>query len=99
MLIELLVSALVVIGAGFVLIGAVGLVRLPDYFTRLHAPTKASTLGVGCVLFASLLHFSSGPAGLNLHELLVLIFLFVTAPISAQLLAKTTPLPHQADDI
>ncbi len=98
MLIELLVSALVVIGAGFVLIGAVGLVRLPDYFTRLHAPTKASTLGAGCVLLASLLHFSSGPAGLNLHELLILIFLFLTAPISAQLLAKTTPLPHQSDD-
>lgn len=98
MLIELLVSGLIVIGAGFILISAIGLMRLPDFFTRLHAPTKASTLGVGCLLLASLLHFSSHPAGLNLHELLILIFLFLTAPISAQLLAKTTPLPHQSDD-
>ena len=53
MLIELLVSVLVVIGAGFVLVGAVGLVRLPDYFTRLHAPTKAVTVGVATALMRS----------------------------------------------
>ena len=85
-------------GCFFIVVGSLGLVKLSDFFKRLHAPTKASTLGAGCVLLASLLHFSSSPAGLNLHELLILIFLFVTAPISAQLLAKTTPLPHQADD-
>ncbi len=96
MLIELLISALVVVGALLVLIAAIGLARLPDFFTRLHAPTKASTLGASCLLFASLLHFSSRQAGPSLHELLILIFLFLTAPISAQLLAKTRQ-PQPAD--
>lgn len=96
-IVEVVVSLLIVAGAAFVLIGAIGLVRLPDFFTRLHAPTKASTLGVGCFALASLLHFSSRQAGLSLHEALIAAFLFLTAPISAQLLAKTR-LPDQTDD-
>ena len=80
MLREIVVALLIIAGAALVLISAIGLVRLPDYFSRLHAPTKTSTLGVGCLLLASALHFGS------LHELLVLAFLFLTAPISAQLL-------------
>ncbi len=88
-LVELIISLLIVAGAVFVLIGAIGLVRLPDFLTRLHAPTKAATLGAGCLLLASLLHFSSRQTGLSLHEALITAFLFLTAPISAQLLAKT----------
>ena len=80
MLREIVVALLIVAGAALVLISAIGLVRLPDYFSRLHAPTKTSTLGVGGLLLASALYFGS------LHELLVLAFLFLTAPISAQLL-------------
>lgn len=82
MLREILVALLIIAGAALVLISAIGLVRLPDYLSRLHAPTKASTLGVGCLLLASALYFGS------LHELLVLAFLFLTAPISAQLLGR-----------
>ncbi|HRD49797.1 MAG: Na+/H+ antiporter subunit G [Candidatus Competibacter sp.] len=96
-IIEVAVSLLIVVGAAFVLISAIGLVRLPDFFTRLHAPTKASTLGVGCLALASLLHFSSHQAGVSLHEILIAAFLFLTAPISAQLLAKTR-WPDPADD-
>lgn len=96
-IVEVVVSLLIVAGAAFVLIGAIGLARLPDFFTRLHAPTKASTLGAGCFVLASLLHFSSRQAGLSLHEALIAAFLFLTAPISAQLLAKTR-LPNPADD-
>ena len=80
MLREIVVALLIVAGAALVLISAIGLVRLPDYFSRLHAPTKTSTLGVGGLLLASALYFGS------LHEWLVLAFLFLTAPISAQLL-------------
>ena len=79
---DLVLSLLIVIGAAFVLISAIGLVRLPDALSRLHAPTKAATLGVGSLLLASALYFGS------LHELLVLIFLFLTAPISAQLMGR-----------
>jgi multicomponent K+:H+ antiporter subunit G len=74
-------------GAFFALVGAIGLVRLPDTFMRFHAPTKATTLGVGGVLAASLLYFA-GSGRLVVHELLVALFLFVTAPISALMLAR-----------
>jgi multicomponent K+:H+ antiporter subunit G len=86
-MVEIVVSAFLVAGAGFALIGSIGLVRLPDFFSRLHGPTKSTTLGVGCMLIASATHFSAGP-GTSLHEVLVTMFLFMTAPVSAHLLCK-----------
>jgi multicomponent K+:H+ antiporter subunit G len=84
--IEWIVAALLVVGGAFALIGAIGLVRFPDFFMRLHAPTKATTLGVGGVLLASMVSgWARGEPGL--HELLIALFLFLTAPVSAQLLA------------
>lgn len=88
MLIELLISVFVLSGAFFALVGSIGLARLPDFFTRLHAPTKATTLGIGSLLIASMLFFSTRGEGLTLHELLIALFLFMTAPVSAHLLAK-----------
>lgn len=84
---EILLGALILIGAAFTLIGSIGLVKLPDFYTRLHGPTKASTLGVGAILIASALYFSFTET-LSLHELLVTLFLFITAPIGAHLMAK-----------
>lgn len=55
---------------------------------RLHGPTKATTLGVGSLLIASAVFFSSRDAGISLHEVLITLFLFITAPVSAHLLAK-----------
>lgn len=88
MIVELLVSLLLLIGAGFALIGALALVRLPDFFARLHGPTKATTLGVGGMLAGSLIHFSARGDGLSLHELLIMAFLFMTAPVSAHLMTQ-----------
>jgi len=85
---EILLSVLVLAGAVFTFIGSLSLVRFKDFYTRLHGPTKATTLGVGCLLIASSVFFSSTGAGLSLHEILVTLFLFITAPISAHLLAK-----------
>lgn len=85
---EILVSLLALIGAAFILIGAIGLVRLPDFFTRLHGPTKATTLGIGGILMASMIYFSTQGEGISLRELLVMLFLFMTAPVSAHLLSK-----------
>jgi multicomponent K+:H+ antiporter subunit G len=87
-MIELLISLFLILGGGFALIGSIGLARLPDIFTRLHGPTKATTLGVGGILIASAIHFSTSGDGLSLHELLVTLFLFVTAPVSAYLVAR-----------
>jgi multicomponent K+:H+ antiporter subunit G len=84
---QALVAVLLVVAGVFALVGAVGMLRFPDFFMRLHAPTKATTLGVGGVLLASMvLSWARGSFGV--HELLITIFLFVTAPISASLLAK-----------
>lgn len=88
LLIEILVSFCLLVGAGFALVGSVGLARLPDFYMRLHGPTKASTLGVGGMIIGSLIFFSTRGEGLSLHELLILIFLFITAPISAHIVAK-----------
>lgn len=85
---EIVLSALVLLGAAFTFIGSLGLVRFQDFYTRLHSPTKASTLGVGCLLIASSAYFSVTGEGYSLHEILVTLFLFITAPISAHLLAK-----------
>ncbi len=85
--IEWAAAILVLVGAFFLLVGAIGMVRLPDFYMRLHAPTKASTLGVGGVLLASLLlGWSQGRFGVA--ELLITLFVFVTAPVSANLLAQ-----------
>lgn len=84
---QALIAALLVLGGVFALVGAVGMLRFPDFFMRLHAPTKATTLGVGGALLASMAYnWASG--GVGLHELLITLFLFVTAPVSANLLSK-----------
>ena len=89
---EIIIAFFILFGATFVLVGAIGLFRLPDIFMRLHAPTKASTLGVGSVLVASAIYFSyfsvEGGPGVSLHEILISIFLFITAPITGHLIAK-----------
>ncbi len=84
--IELLAAFLLVVSGVFALVGAIGLLRFPDFFMRLHAPTKATTLGVGGVLLASmLLGFARGEPAV--HELLITLFLFVPAPVAANLMA------------
>ena len=88
-MLEFSISALVLIGAFFTLVGSIGLVKLPDFFTRLHGPTKATTLGVGAILVASTIYFSLSTGELSLHEVLIAMFLFITAPISAHLMAKS----------
>ena len=85
---EYAICLLLLTGGAFTLIGAIGLARLPDFYTRLHGPTKATTLGVGGTIIASLLFFSWQERGLQLHEVLITLFLFITAPVSAHMLAK-----------
>lgn len=88
MVVEILVCALVLLGAAFVLIGSWALVRLPSTMERLHGPTKATTLGLGSLLVASVFYFQGRLGVWTAHELLIALFLFITAPISANMIAK-----------
>lgn len=88
MIAEILVSAMLVVGGFFGLVGSYGLVKLPDPMTRLHGPTKATTLGVGGVIIAALIYFAAFTEDPSLHELLISLFLFLTAPITGLMIAK-----------
>lgn len=82
-----LVAFFLLVGSGFVLVGVIGLLKFNSSMTRLHAPTKVGTVGIGSLLLASMLQsFLAG--GTSMHELLIMAFLFVTAPISANFIAK-----------
>ncbi|WP_324753693.1 Na+/H+ antiporter subunit G [Roseovarius sp. Pro17] len=81
------VAICLIIGAAFSLIGSIGLLKFNDSMTRLHAPTKVGTVGIGALLLASMIHSYLTGYG-ALHELLIMAFLFVTAPISANFIAK-----------
>lgn len=85
---DALIAVLLVVGAAFALVGSIGLVKLSDFYRRLHAPTKSTTLGVGGVLLASVVYFSVAQGTPSLRELLIALFVFLTAPISAHLLVK-----------
>ncbi|PYG27224.1 cation:proton antiporter [Pelagimonas varians] len=80
-------AILLLIGSGFVAVGVIGLLKFNDSMTRLHAPTKVGTVGIGALLLASVAH-SMVLGELSMHELLIMAFLFVTAPISANFIAK-----------
>lgn len=95
------VGLCLIVGAIFALVGSIGLLKFNDSMTRLHAPTKVGTMGVGSLLLASMIHSYTFGQG-SMHELLIMAFLFVTAPISANFIAKvnihrrscgTPPLP------
>ncbi|MBM1690310.1 Na+/H+ antiporter subunit G [Sulfitobacter geojensis] len=100
-----LVGICLLIGTGFALVGTIGLLKFNDSMTRLHAPTKVGTIGIGALLLASMIHSYVVGEG-SLHELLIMAFLFVTAPISANFIAKVnihkqscvTPPPPPRDD-
>jgi multicomponent K+:H+ antiporter subunit G len=87
-MLEVFISVLILTGATFTFIGSLGLARLKDFYTRIHGPTKATTLGVGSLLVASTLYFSFHEDSVSLHEVLVTLFLFITAPVSAHMLTK-----------
>jgi len=81
------VALSLLIGAFFTLVGAIGLLKFDNAMSRLHAPTKVGTIGIGALLLASMIYawvFDEG----SMHELLIMAFLFVTAPISANFMAK-----------
>jgi multicomponent Na+:H+ antiporter subunit G len=85
-LLTLLVSFLVVLGAVISLVAAIGLLRLPDIFSRMHAVSKAGTAGSGLALVALAIY--SAELSTTIKCIAAVVFLFLTSPVSAHLLAK-----------
>jgi multicomponent K+:H+ antiporter subunit G len=82
------VALLLLAGAAITLLGAIGLLRFRTFYERVHAPTLGSSLGVGCVLLASMLFFSVLQTRLVVHEVLIGIFVLATTPVTLMLLAR-----------
>ncbi len=80
------VTALVVVGSFFLLVGTVGLLRLPDVYNRLHATSKATTLGAASMFLAGFVYF--GPGGNGLTSLVGIAFLFLTAPTGGHVISR-----------
>ncbi len=78
---------LVVIGCFFLTVGTIGLIRLPDVYNRLHATTKATTLGAASIFLAGAVHF--GPFGPDIPSLVGIVFLFITAPTGAHMISRS----------
>jgi multicomponent Na+:H+ antiporter subunit G len=85
-LIDALALLLAAIGALLVLVAGIGIVRLPDLLTRMHASSKAGTLGVACILAAVALHFFE--LGITVKIVLIILFLFLTAPVAAHMIGR-----------
>ena len=75
------VALLLVLGASIVLIGAFGLLRLPTFYQRIHGPAITVTLGAGCLLLASMLYFTAAQSRPVIHELIISVFILMTAPV------------------
>jgi multicomponent K+:H+ antiporter subunit G len=88
MIAEYLIAGFLIIAGVFGFVGSFGLLKLNDAMSRLHAPTKATTLGVGGVLLASMAHGVAIEGHLSLHEVMITLFLFLTAPVTALFIAK-----------
>ena len=79
-------SALMIVGSLFCLVAAVGMLRLPDTLIRMHAATKAGTLGAGCILLAGAV--VAAELGTTLKAIAAIVFLLMTAPVAAHLIGR-----------
>lgn len=85
-MIEFVTNVLLLVGASFLLLAAIGLLRMPDLFTRMSAATKGTTLGVGCMLLAVGIYFPG--LGITTRALAAIVFFFVTAPVAAHMIGR-----------
>jgi multicomponent Na+:H+ antiporter subunit G len=83
---EIVTAMLLVFGSLFSLVAALGMLRLPDTVIRMHAATKAGTLGAGLILIAAAFYFAE--LGITLRSVAAIIFLLLTAPVAAHLIGR-----------
>lgn len=85
---EVLTAVFAVLGAAFAAIGSFGLVRLPTFFHRIHAPTLGATVGVWCITLATIIYFSVQGHSLFLRAVLITLFVTLTAPVTTIFLMR-----------
>ena len=85
---EIIVALLVLAGAGLALLGSSGLLRLPTFFERVHAPAIIATLGCWLIMLGTVLYFSVADSSLALHALLIAVFVAITVPIMSIFLMR-----------
>ncbi len=90
MMTDLLSGLFLIVGAAFIFIAALGAVRFPDFYTRMHAVSKATTLGLGCMLVGVAIALPS--LGLAAKVLAVVLFLFLTTPVAAHMIGRAAHL-------
>lgn len=83
------VAVLVILGGSIILIGALGLMRLPTFYQRIHGPAITITIGTGCILMASILYFSVLQSRIIIHELIITAFVFMTAPVVSMMIMRS----------
>lgn len=83
-----LVTLFIAIGIFFLLVGTIGLIRLPDVYNRMHATSKATTLGAASLFLAGAIYFAPAPGGAALTSLVGIVFLFITAPTGAHVISQ-----------
>lgn len=88
MIANILIGFFIVVGLVFTIVGAIGLLRLPDVYTRAHAASKSATLGVMAILFGVFLYFWLIKDNVNLQLIIAIVFLFVTSPIAGHLMGR-----------
>lgn len=86
--VAILIAFFLLVGAVFALIGAIGFLRLPTFYERIHAPTLSTSWGTGGIMTASILFFSVAGGRLVAHEILIGIFITITTPVTFMLLAR-----------
>lgn len=83
---EVAIALLLLIGSAFLLLAAIGIIRMPDLYSRIQAAAKAATLGAGCIVIALAIHFSD--FGITVRAFLIVAFLFLTAPVAGHVIGR-----------
>lgn len=89
MIVEIVVLVLVLLGTIITLISSLGVLRLPDVYTRAHATTKSATLGILCILLGAFIHFMYVHHIVSIRLLLGIVFVFLTAPIAGHMIIRS----------
>jgi multicomponent Na+:H+ antiporter subunit G len=87
-MVNILIFTLSSVGAVFILLAAIGIVRMPDFYLRVSVTTKAATLGIGLVLISAAVYFKDG--SVTSRVIAIILFLLLTAPVGAHMIGRTS---------